>query len=68
MEQGTVKWFNDVKGYGFIQGPSTSDGKDIFVHYTEIENGTLREGDMVNFEMEEGKKGAFAREVKMASV
>ena len=64
MEQGTVKWFNDAKGYGFIQGPSTEDGKDIFVHYTAVESGTLREGDAVQFEMGAGKKGAFALNVK----
>lgn len=64
METGTVKWFNDRKGFGFICGPQTIDGKDIFVHYSQIENGTLIEGDSVTFELEIGDKGNFAKDVK----
>jgi CspA family cold shock protein len=63
---GTVKWFNASKGYGFI-APSNG-GKDLFVHYSAIQdagNGfrTLNEGDMVEFNVEEGKKGQQATNV-----
>lgn len=65
---GTVKWFNDGKGYGFI---SREDGqKDVFVHFSQIvDEGfkTLSEGQRVNFEVEEGPKGPQAvRVVKVA--
>ena len=56
--QGTVKWFNESKGYGFIT--PDDGGQDLFVHFSEIqEDGykTLREGDKVNFEKGQGKKG-----------
>ena len=60
MEQGTVKWFNNAKGYGFIK---RSTGEDVFVHYKSI-NGegykTLKEGDTVEFEVEQGAKGLQA--------
>ncbi len=60
MEQGTVKWFNNAKGYGFIK---RSTGEDVFVHYKSI-NGegykTLKEGDVVEFEVEQGAKGLQA--------
>ena len=59
-ETGTVKWFNDGKGYGFI----TRDvGDDVFVHYSEIEGGGFRslvEGQKVEFEVEQGQKGLQA--------
>ncbi|MGD2093926.1 MAG: cold shock domain-containing protein [Phycisphaerales bacterium] len=60
---GTVKWFNPRKGYGFI---ATPDGRDIFVHYSSISsNGykTLAEGDSVTFEIVEGDKGLRAENV-----
>ncbi len=60
MPQGTVKWFNPEKGYGFI---SRDDGDDVFVHHTGI-NGegfrSLDEGQRVEFEITEGKKGLQA--------
>jgi CspA family cold shock protein len=60
MEQGTVKWFNNAKGYGFIK---RGTGEDVFVHYKSI-NGegykTLKEGDAVEFEVEQGAKGLQA--------
>lgn len=61
--QGTVKWFNSEKGYGFI---TQDNGPDIFVHYTAIQsNGfrSLNEGDKVEFEVTDGKKGKQASAV-----
>ncbi len=63
MAEGRVKWFNDKKGYGFIE---TSEQGDIFVHYTAImAEGfrSLSEGDRVNFEVENGPKGPQAVKV-----
>ena len=60
MKQGTVKWFNDSKGFGFISG---EDGIDYFVHHTSIQgNGfkSLAEGDKVTFDTEKGEKGPKA--------
>ena len=57
MAQGTVKWFNPEKGYGFI---SQEDGEDLFVHFSEIRMDgfkTLDEGAAVNFEVTEGQNG-----------
>jgi CspA family cold shock protein len=65
MEQGTVKWFNDAKGYGFI---SRQNGEDVFVHHTAIQaNGfrTLKEGQTVQFEVTKGKKGLQAENVQV---
>jgi CspA family cold shock protein len=57
MAKGTVKWFNDSKGFGFI---TSEDGSDVFVHHTSIQgNGfkSLAEGDSVSFDTEKGPKG-----------
>lgn len=61
--RGTVKWFNDNKGFGFIQ---QEDGPDIFVHFSEIQGEgfkTLNEGDTVEFEVVEGERGPKATNV-----
>ena len=60
MAQGTVKWFNDAKGYGFIQ---VEGGEDVFVHYSAIQAQgfkSLAEGDKVEFEVTKGPKGLQA--------
>ena len=60
MANGTVKWFNESKGFGFI---TTEDNSDVFVHYSSIQsNGfkSLAEGDAVSFEIENGPKGPKA--------
>ncbi|NUO82722.1 cold-shock protein [candidate division KSB1 bacterium] len=63
METGTVKWFNEAKGYGFIKRES---GEDVFVHFKSIlAEGfkTLKEGQQVQFEVEQGPKGLQATKV-----
>jgi len=64
MTKGTVKWFNNKKGYGFITPES---GNDVFVHYSAIEDDgykTLEEGQQVEFEIQKGPKGEEAANVK----
>ena len=56
MAQGTVKWFNQKKGFVFIE---QEDGEDLFVHYTQVE-GEIKDGDSVEFEVGEGPKGPNA--------
>jgi CspA family cold shock protein len=66
METGTVKWFNDAKGYGFI---SRQNGEDVFVHFSAIQaNGfrSLQEGQQVQFDVVKGPKGWQAENVKPA--
>ena len=65
MANGIVKWFNDSKGFGFIE---QEDGPDVFVHHTAIvATGfrSLSEGDRVTFDIEEGPKGLAAANVKV---
>lgn len=68
MNTGTVKWFNESKGYGFIS-PSEG-GADVFVHYSAIQGGgfkTLQEGQNVSYEVEAGAKGPQATQVDVQS-
>jgi CspA family cold shock protein len=67
MSTGTVKWFNDAKGFGFIT--PDEGGKDLFVHFSAIQGGgfkSLKEGDKVSFEVGQGAKGPNATNVKPA--
>lgn len=66
MSKGTVKWFSEQKGYGFIE---QEDGKDIFVHYSSINSAgfkTLSEGDQVTYDVEDGERGPVAKNVVKA--
>lgn len=63
MAEGTVKWFNDTKGFGFIEQDS---GKDVFVHHSAIQGQgfkSLAEGERVNFDVVDGPKGPAAANV-----
>jgi CspA family cold shock protein len=65
MAEGTVKWFSDQKGYGFIE---QDDGQDIFVHHSSINASgfkSLNEGQRVRFEIETGEKGPKAKDVEI---
>ena len=65
-EQGTVKWFNDAKGYGFI---SRQNGEDVFVHFSAIQSEgfrSLQEGQAVSFDVAKGPKGLQAENVTVA--
>lgn len=60
--KGTIKWYNEMKGFGFIE---VEDGKDVFVHRTAIPEGTsLNDGDQVEFETEDSERGPQATNVK----
>ncbi len=64
MAQGTVKWFSNEKGYGFIAG---SDGEDVFVHFSAIQGDgyrSLAEGQSVEFDVTDGEKGKQAANVR----
>jgi len=60
MPRGKVKWFSTQKGYGFIQ---QENGGDLFVHHTEIQGDAVQEGESVEFEIGEGRKGPCATKV-----
>ncbi len=68
MAQGTVKWFNDSKGYGFIETEDTEGGEDVFVHHSSIAGEgykTLNDGDKVEFDIERDEKGPRAANVQV---
>ena len=65
MSEGKVKWFNESKGFGFIE---VDEGSDVFVHYSAIQEGgfkTLHEGQRVSFDIQQGQKGPAAVNVKL---
>ena len=65
MAEGKVKWFNENKGFGFIEA---DEGKDVFVHYSAIQESgfkTLHEGQRVSFDIQQGQKGPAAANVKL---
>ena len=67
MPEGTVKWFSNEKGFGFIE---REEGDDVFVHFSQISQDgykTLEQGQRVSFEVQEGPKGLQAAEVKLVT-
>lgn len=64
MPQGKVKWYSSDKGYGFIEQES---GDDLFVHHSEIQGTPLQEGEAVEFDVGEGRKGPCATNVRSAN-
>ena len=67
-KKGTVKWFNDSKGFGFIE--PDDGGEDVFVHFSSVKSEgfkTLREGQKVEFEVEDGPKGPQASNVEVSA-
>jgi len=67
MERGTVKWFNNAKGYGFI---TRENGEDLFVHFKSITGEgyrSLKQGDPVEFDVEQGTKGLQATSVRLVT-
>ncbi|MBI5448071.1 MAG: cold-shock protein [Gammaproteobacteria bacterium] len=69
MAKGRVKWFNESKGFGFIE-TQDGNGEDVFVHYSAIKGSgfkTLAEGQLVTFEVERGPKGAQAVQVEVSA-
>ena len=64
MPRGTVKFFNKDKGYGFIEQES---GEDLFVHHSEVQGGDLNDGDAVEFDVGQGRKGPCATNVSRTS-
>ena len=65
MQEGTVKFYNEAKGFGFIT--PTNGGADIFVHSSGLDTRSNRENDKVTYEVEQGKKGLNAVNVKLAN-
>lgn len=68
MATGTVKWFNNAKGYGFLT--PENGGQDVFIHFSAIEMDgykTLKEGQTVEYELQDGPKGLHAQHVHMAN-
>ena len=65
MASGTVKWFNNAKGWGFL---NSQEGTDVFIHYSQIDGQgyrTLREGDVVMYERRKGPRGLYAQNVQI---
>lgn len=64
MNEGTVKWFDVKKGFGFLTGP---EGQDVFIHFSSIDGDgfrTLKDGELVRYELHSGDKGDFAKHVQ----